>query len=863
MGKVGLAVLSMLAIVLCAGCAAGFEVVPKVAVIADPGGGREGESARQHLARMERILQRAGLANDVVSQEQVLAGALGSYDVAIIPYAPNLSGAAKAMLKSFCSDGGKVMCFYTTNGLNTALGLQGLSYVASPDRTLFCHVRCRAGALKGLPGGFDQVSWNVSVPEPGPRTIVLADWLDMQGKDSGYAAATISPGGLFFSHVLLAEGDENEANAGTMLRAAAQYLAHGGRARPDIAIVYGTVSEAAGRPDSSGVGAMVGEMERILTSAGLPYAVLTDEAVAQGALKGRRAAILPMNFSVTDEEVSALRQFTGGGGKVIGLFSVDSRLLPMVGVADAEFRAGGSAMPFNVVQFNAAAPARFPKAFAQRTSNVIAAKPAADGRVVADWFDANGTDTGVPAVILSPTGMFFSSVLRAGDVANTSQFILAGIAHLAGEDIYAPAAHYLSENLWDFRRYQDRASLVRACEGNTRAAEAVAEATRLESAAVKKLAAGKAYDAYAGFAAARDAAELAFIRSLPSAGPREFRGAWLHSPDVPGDDWDAVFAGMRRAHLNALAVNVCSAGYAHYESDVLPLSRLIKERGPQMDKMLAAAKKNGVEVHLWRVNFNLMRPEKQVLDRFVAEKRVCLDPQGKIIGGPSSATLCPSNPANQQLEIEATLEMTRKFHPDGIQLDYIRYPGGDACFCDGCRARFEKTIGAEVKRWPEDVRAGGALEQKYLAFRRDQITAVVREVSRRSREIDPSVKISADVFNDWDSARDSVGQDWTIWVQNGFLDFVCPMDYLTDMGVLASTVSKQRKWVNGRVPLQVGLGAWKASAAWQVADMVDTARTNGADGIVFFDYRGPVASTYIPALSEGPLRMDVRTPWAK
>jgi len=861
--RFGFAALSMLAIVLCTtGCAA-LGAEPRVAVIADPGGGREAETARQHLARMERVLQRAGIPNDVLSQEQVLAGALDGYDVAIIPHAPNLSGAAKAMLKSFCTDGGKVMCFYTTNGLDAVLGLQGLSYVASPDRTLFCHVRCRTDVLKGLPVGFDQVSWNVSVPAPGQKTIVLADWLDATGRDSGYAAATISQGGFFFSHVLLAEGDENEANAGRMLRAAAEYLSCGTRARPDIAIVYGTVSEVSGRSDSSHVGTTVGEMEQILISTGLPYAVLTDEAVARGALKGRRVAILPMNFKVTDEEVGALQQFVGEGGKVIGLFSVDSRLLPMMGVAEAKFRAGGSATPFSVVKFNVAAPAVFPKAFAPRSSNIMEARAAADGRVVANWLDANGADTGAPAVILSPSGMFFSSVLRAGEVADTSRFILAGIAHLAGEDVYAPAARHVSEDLWDFRRYQDRAGLVRACEGNARAAEAVAEAARLEGAALKKLAAGQAYDAYASFGEARKAAELAFIRSLPSRGPREFRGAWLHSPDVPGDDWNALFAGMRRAHLNALAVNVCSAGYAHYESDVLPLSRLIKERGPQMEKMLAAGKKNGVEVHLWRVNFNLMRPEKQVLDEFVAEKRVCLDPQGKVVGGPNSATLCPSNPANQQLEIEATLEMTRKFHPDGIQFDYIRYPNGDACFCDGCRARFEKTIGAEVRRWPEDVRAGGALERKYLDFRRDQITLVVREVSRKSREIDPSVKISADVFKDWDSARDSVGQDWALWVQNGYLDFVCPMDYLTDMSVLASAVSKQRKWVNGRIPLQIGLGAWKASAAWQVADMVDTARTNGGNGIVFFDYRGPVAGDYIPALLEGPLRENAQTPWAK
>jgi len=207
--------------------------------------------------------------------------------------------------------------------------------------------------------------------------------------------------------------------------------------------------------------------------------------------------------------------------------------------------------------------------------------------------------------------------------------------------------------------------------------------------------------------------------------------------------------------------------------------------------------------------------------------------------------------------------MVSKFHPDGVHFDYIRYPGGDACYCAGCRERFEATIGARVARWPQDVLEGGEWRQKYLDFRRDQITRVVRDASAKCRATDPAVKVSAAVFQDWDTARDGVGQDWRAWVQNGYLDFVCPMDYTTDMSVLGSAVTKQRMWVGGRIPLETGLGAWQASAAWQVADMVATARENGADGVVFFDYRGAVANEFIPALREGPLRQDARTPWSK
>ncbi|MCK4375001.1 MAG: hypothetical protein KAX19_06710, partial [Candidatus Brocadiae bacterium] len=266
----------------------------EVALIADPGGRREAEGAQQYFERMERVLRRGGLAYSVVTQDQMLAGALHDYRVAIVPFAPNLSNAGRAMLRSFCSDGGKVMCFYTTYGLERELGLRSIRYVPSgDDRTLFRHVRLRAGVLPGISDGFDQTSWNIQSPAPGPDTLVLADWVDVNGEDSGHIAVTLSDGGLFFSHVLLAEGEGDETRAGQMLRAAARYLEARAGTRKDIAIIYGTVSESAGGSDSRLVGRMVGEMERILDGAGLPYAILTDEAVAAGALEGRRVAILP------------------------------------------------------------------------------------------------------------------------------------------------------------------------------------------------------------------------------------------------------------------------------------------------------------------------------------------------------------------------------------------------------------------------------------------------------------------------------------------------------------------------------------------------------------------------------------------
>lgn len=850
----------VLALALPAPKATAGEEGPAVALLKDPGEAADTSAISDYFQRTRRALRSAGVRTVTVTQQDVLAGELGEFKVTVIPHAPNLNRAARAALKTFCADGGGVVCFYTTYGLDRELGLRGTTYVRDERRQRFRYVRLRGDALPDLPEGFAQTSWNIRAPRPLQDTRVLGEWLNSEREPAGHPAATLSERGMFFSHVLTTDDADELARAGRMLRAAIEYLRERTGSRRRIAVVYGTHSRRADRPDSGLVDDMVERTGRLLESAGLSYAVVPDEAVERGALEGRRVAIFPLNFQMTDREVRAVREFAADGGRVIACFTVDPRLLPLAGVQKASFKSGGSDSPFQVVRSNDRAPEGFPGSFRQDSPNAMEAVAADEGTVIAGWHDSDGADTGLPAVILGPQGLYFSYILRSED-PKAAQFLLAAIAHLGGERFYRQAAEHAMDGLWELRRHRTADALREACE-RPEARRAFQEARAAARRGEKALAAGQHRPALQALRRAREAAELAFIRSLPSRSEPEFRGVWIHDPYVPEDDWDAHFQRMRRAHLNALLPNVCTGGYAHYESDVLPLSRMARERGDQMRRMLDAARRHGVEVHLWRVNFDLFWPGRERIEQLAAENRVCRDPQGDIVAGPNNATLCPSHPENQRLEVTAMLEMARKFRPDGIHFDYIRYPGPQACYGPGCRRRFEQEIGRQIENWPDAVLGGGELQQQYLDFRREQINTVVHKVSTRVREEAPEVMLSAAVFSNWQSyARDGVAQDWPMWVEKGWLDFVCPMDYTQDVEELADIVTRQQRWVAERVPLMVGVGAWRSPAGWHLADLVDTARTNGADGLVFFQYRGRVVDELIPALTEGPLREDARTPW--
>ena len=196
------------------------------------------------------------------------------------------------------------------------------------------------------------------------------------------------------------------------------------------------------------------------------------------------------------------------------------------------------------------------------------------------------------------------------------------------------------------------------------------------------------------------------------------------------------------------------------------------------------------------------------------------------------------------------LEVVRNYDVDGVHFDYIRYPGREGCYCTGCRERFGKEYKLKVERWPAQAHAGG-LKDKYRQFRRDNITRLVAAVSERARKIKPDILISAAVFWNWAANRDNIGQDWKLWVEKGYLDFVCPMQYTTSAQAFRSRLTATLGWAGRKVPLMPGIGATLGLTSDGTLQQVLIARAGGAAGFVLFNYARRLAAEHLPLLRLG------------
>ncbi len=326
-------------------------------------------------------------------------------------------------------------------------------------------------------------------------------------------------------------------------------------------------------------------------------------------------------------------------------------------------------------------------------------------------------------------------------------------------------------------------------------------------------------------------------------------GVWNHSGlgAYPGD-WIESAKLLHDNGFTMIFPNMLWAGSALYPSELIPRSSVYRQYGDQIDACCAAAQTYGLKVHVWKVNFNLATAHGQFLDEMTRAHRTQVDVKGKPVDW-----LCPSHPENQKLETETMLEVLRKYPVDGLHFDYIRYPNSKSCFCDGCRERFEAASGKKVENWPTDC-FSGPRKREYNDWRCDQITKLVATVHAEAKKLKPSVKISAAVYGDYPDCREGVAQDWAKWVREGYLDFICPMDYTDDDAYFASLVKKQRKLVGDRTTLYVGVGAtaWekKKMPIEQALRQIQTAKDLGADGAVIFEFKKKSGETLVPRIGE-------------
>ncbi|MCD6361580.1 MAG: hypothetical protein J7M38_12050, partial [Armatimonadetes bacterium] len=167
----------------------------------------EGKSAQSTAENMSKLLAEAGILTSSIGDEDVEAGALEDYKVAIFAYNPRMSTGEIEQVARFVEGGGRIMAFYSLpRGMADIFGLKNVGYVREERRGQFALIKFDAPEIQGLPPEVKQHTWNLTNVEPADgNTKIIGWWYDDAGQATGYPAFAMSDAGIFMTHILTSD----------------------------------------------------------------------------------------------------------------------------------------------------------------------------------------------------------------------------------------------------------------------------------------------------------------------------------------------------------------------------------------------------------------------------------------------------------------------------------------------------------------------------------------------------------------------------------------------------------------------------------------------------------------------------------
>jgi uncharacterized lipoprotein YddW (UPF0748 family) len=590
-------------------------------------------------------------------------------------------------------------------------------------------------------------------------------------------------------------------------------------------------------------------IERFLSSGGL-VARQWPEASLDALAPDRTPVLIVASGPLSTAGVTAMERHVAAGGRLI-LFSAAETpsLARLLGISR------GEAEPerYTGMEFSDADTLRVPGLPAhvlQETSGVRRLMVADGTQALGMW--TRGERRGPPAAAIGPRGAYINGSLSLGEPTAKGWLLHALVAALDSATANTSVAALRRQATESVLATADKWAARRTAPGLESATiEAIdRELPRLRA---RLSALPSTVDDPARAAAVwrrcqdvTTSAQVLRFRMTPS--PKiEMRGAWIHT--YSPTDWDTVMSKLARHNFNTIFVRVGRGGNVIYPSALLPRDAWAERAGgDELRRAIDAARRHGIAFHAWRVNFHMGSAPRDHYDRLAAEDRLVRGPDGK-----QAHHANPGDPRNLELEFQAMMEIARNYEVDGLHFDYIRYPDEphfDFDYGSVSRREFETTSGKVVGEWPRDV-ISGPRKVEYEAWERGNISGLVERVSREVRKIRPQLRLSAAVWRNHRYWRPIIKQDWPLWVERGWLDFVVPMDYTAEQETLAQTVDVQVSAADGRVPVMAGIGNYLLFTPDELVRQVESARAAGAPGFVLFAYNAEQNDEHLRALSAG------------
>jgi len=328
-----------------------------------------------------------------------------------------------------------------------------------------------------------------------------------------------------------------------------------------------------------------------------------------------------------------------------------------------------------------------------------------------------------------------------------------------------------------------------------------------------------------------------------------------HGMGATKEDTNSYLDKIELTGCNAVYLSFGSWMYVNYHSDILPVEPGWEEFDA-LTYFIEEAHQRGLTV------FGYYAPFYGTNDIKRLPRSIAVDHPEWLADGPNMPKFPDAaNPEVVKYILSVYEELVTRYDLDGIGLDYIRYPTPNSLnYDENNRQRILERYGIDILEH-EDLYGDPEAWAKIQEYRRDTISAVVKQVHDTVKAARPDISIMACLVSELDMARTEYAQDWeksTRWI-----DYASHMNY-DDMSLDSEMLLRQRDICrrNNSVYIPAIGGMPKIHRSWPISEWarrVALQRKLGADGIII--YRIAEFDTAVAAFfGNGPFYGDARFP---
>lgn len=345
--------------------------------------------------------------------------------------------------------------------------------------------------------------------------------------------------------------------------------------------------------------------------------------------------------------------------------------------------------------------------------------------------------------------------------------------------------------------------------------------------------------------------------------PNEMKGVWIRPYEKNPQEVKNTVKNLKSLGIDTVFLETFYHGRTIYPSKLMASNGFLAQNEnflgyDPLEIWAKECKKNNIKLHIWFETFYIGNENPELNPQNI----LFLNPEwgnkmkkdadalypSKAVTEHNGYFLDPANPEVKQFVTALVEEIIENYHPDGINLDYIRYPQSVGEMNSWGYTKFARNeFVQKYKTDPVEIYNNDEQLVNWANYRRNAVTETVKNINAVCRK--NKVTLTTVIFPDRLGAFTTKLQDWKEWSNSKIIDGVTPLFLTCDNKTATNSINKVLSAINPATKLYAGIFVtFIGGSSDDLIRQLHMAKKMNLGGVILFDY-AHITNKYISTMT--------------